>query len=79
MGRKKNRKRLVWGIVLCALIAGMIPYWFKRDKETNDMEIRSLLWGMKKFTVDGKQHFAFAMPSSGLDNEEKIAEALKKV
>ena len=79
MGRKINRKRHVWGIVLCALIAGMIPYRFRRDKETNDMEIRSLLWGMKKFTVDGKQHFAFAMPSSGLDNEGKIAEALKKV
>lgn len=77
MGKKKNRKRLVWGIVNCALVAGLIPYRFRRDKETDDMEIRSLLWGVKKFTVDGKQHFAFAMPSSGLDNEEKIAEALK--
>ena len=61
---KKNRKRLVWGIVICALVAGLIPYRFRRDKETDDLEIRSLLWGVKKFTADGKQHLAFAMPSS---------------
>ena len=34
------------------------------------MEVRSLLWGMKKFTVDGKQHLAFGMPSSQLDRVE---------
>ncbi len=77
MGRKKNGKRIVWGVVLCALVAGLIPYRFKRDKETNDMEVRSLLWGMKKFTVDGKQHFAFGMPSSQLDFvEDKLRKSL---
>jgi len=47
MDKKKNRKRLVWGIVICALVAGLIPYRFRRDKETDDLEIRSLLWGVK--------------------------------
>ena len=37
------------------------------------VEIRSLLWGMKKIpkgVADDKEHLFFAIPASGLDQEE---------
>ena len=49
----------------------MIPYRFKKDAETNALEVRSLLWGVRKTPCEGKDQWAFAIPPSGLDMEEE--------
>lgn len=59
-------------IALGALVLSAIPYQFKKDEKTGAVEVRSLLWGWKK-TPRGegetKDHYSFAMPASGLDDD----------
>ena len=65
--------KFIGGAVLGALIVSAIPYKFSKDEETGTVEIRSLLWGMKKIpkgVADDKEHLFFAIPASGLDQEE---------
>ena len=65
--------KFIGGAVLGALIVSAIPYKFNKDEETGTVEIRSLLWGMKKIpkgVADDKEHLFFAIPASGLDQEE---------
>lgn len=65
--------KFIGGAVLGALIVSAIPYKFSKDEETGTIEIRSLLWGMKKIpkgVADDKEHLFFAIPASGLDQEE---------
>lgn len=65
--------KFIGGAVLGALIVSAIPYKFNKDEETGTVEIRSLLWGMKKIpkgVSDDKEHLFFAIPASGLDQEE---------
>ena len=65
--------KFIGGAVLGALIVSAIPYQFSKDEETGTVEIRSLLWGMKKIpkgAADDKEHLFFAIPASGLDQEE---------
>ena len=65
--------KFIGGAVLGALIVSAIPYKFSKDEETGTVEIRSLLWGMKKIpkgAADDKEHLFFAIPASGLDQEE---------
>ena len=65
--------KFIGGAVLGALIVSAIPYKFSKDEETGTVEIRSLLWGMKKIpkgVSDDKEHLFFAIPASGLDQEE---------
>ena len=65
--------KFIGGAVLGALIVSAIPYQFSKDEETGTVEIRSLLWGMKKIpkgVADDKEHLFFAIPASGLDQEE---------
>ena len=47
---KNNMKHrsFIRGIVLGVLLASVIPYSVKKDKETGTVEVRSLLWGVKK-------------------------------
>lgn len=72
--------KFIGGAVLGALIVSAIPYKFSKDEETGTVEIRSLLWGMRKIpkgVADDKEHLFFAIPASGLDQkeaEETIAE-----
>ena len=66
--------KFIGGAVLGALIVSAIPYQFSKDEETGTVEIRSLLWGMKKIpkgVADDKEHLFFAIPASGLDQEEE--------
>ena len=65
--------KFIGGAVLGALIVSAIPYKFSKDEETRTVEIRSLLWGMKKIpkgVADDKEHLFFAIPASGLGQEE---------
>lgn len=65
--------KFIGGAVLGALIVSAIPYKFSKDEETGTVEIRSLLWGMKKIpkgVADDKEHLFFAIPASGLEQEE---------
>ena len=54
------------------LVFSMIPYRFKKDAETDALEVRSLLWGVRKTPVGGKDQWAFAIPPSGLDMEADV-------
>ncbi|MBR4655795.1 MAG: hypothetical protein IKO68_04285 [Oscillospiraceae bacterium] len=55
---------------LCALALSAIPYQIKRDKEAGTLEVRSLLWGLRKIPGEEKDHISFAIPAAGLDEEE---------
>ncbi len=68
--KKKTIRKLIGRTVLGALLLSAIPYRFIRDEETGTVEIRSLLWALRKTPGaegENKDHFAFAMPPSGLD------------
>ena len=73
---KEKEKRLTLvqtfsRMALCLMAAGMIPYRFNKDEETGGLEVRSLLWGVRKTPCEGKDRWAFAIPPSGLDMEEE--------
>ncbi|MBP5295389.1 MAG: hypothetical protein J6Y95_06690 [Lachnospiraceae bacterium] len=64
--------KVIGNLILAALIVSSIPYQFKKDSETGALEIRSLLWGFRKTPRKGgetKDHYAFAIPPSGLNYE----------
>lgn len=65
-------KKIIGRAALGALVLSAIPYQFKKDEETGEMEIRSLLWGWKKTPPaqgEEKAHVTFAIPSTGLNSE----------
>ena len=62
--------KLIGGAALGALVLSAIPYKFTKDEETGAREIRSLLWAWRKTPAregETKDHYAFAIPPSGLD------------
>ena len=62
--------KMIGVAALGALVLAAIPYKFKKDEETGVREIRSLLWAWRKTPAregETKDHYAFAMPPSGLD------------
>ena len=61
--------KIIARICLGAVAVSLIPYRFKRDKEAHTMEVRSLLFGVKKTPGEDKDHYTFAIPSSGLDED----------
>ncbi len=66
----KRRKKTILGILLATFLVSLIPYRFRRDEETGAVEIRSLLWAWRKTPRregETKDHYAFAIPPSGLD------------
>lgn len=68
--KKKKIFRLLGRAALGALLLSAVPYRFVRDEETGTVEVRSLLWALRKTPrTEGetKDHFAFAIPPSGLD------------
>ena len=74
MKRRKNRKKTILGIILAAFLVSLIPYRFRKDEETGAVEIRSLLWAWRKTPRregETRDHYAFAMPPSGLDYVDK--------
>lgn len=70
--------KIIGRAILGALAASVIPYQIKKDKQTGTVEVRSLLWGLKKTPHkegEKKDHYAFAIPASGLDQlDEKESE-----
>jgi len=40
--------KIIGGVALGALAASLIPYRFRKDKETGEFELGALLWGLKK-------------------------------
>ena len=67
--------KIIGKICLGALAVSLIPYRWKVDSEARTMEVRSLLLGVKKLPGADKDHYAFAIPASGLD--EDLAEKEK--
>ncbi|MBR0113835.1 MAG: hypothetical protein IJM11_01485 [Firmicutes bacterium] len=63
MKRGKNLGRVALGI----LILSAVPYRIKVDKAAHTVEVRSLLWGFQKTPGEDKNHYAFAIPASGLE------------
>ena len=62
--------KIIGVAALGALVLSAIPYKFTKDEETGVREIRSLLWAWRKTPAregETKDHYAFAMPPSGLD------------
>ena len=67
--------KIIGKICLGALAVSLIPYRWKVDSEARTMEVRSLLLGVKKLPGAGKDHYAFAIPASGLDEDLTEKEA----
>ena len=60
-------------MALGAFLVSLIPYRVQKDEETGVVEIRSLLWACRKTPPkegEEKGNYAFAIPPSGLDDEE---------
>lgn len=61
--------KIIGRVALGALALSVVPYQFKKDEETGSIEVRSLLWALKK-TPHGegedKDHYTFAIPPSGI-------------
>ena len=71
---KTVRRTAAWALAL-----SVIPYQINKDEKTGILEVRSLLWGLKKIPPkEGEENgrTVFAIPASGLDKEE--AEPPKK-
>ena len=64
----------IGGLVVGALAASSIPYEIKRDEENGIVEMRSLLWAWKKTPGEDKNHYAFAIPPSGLNMQPEATE-----
>ena len=60
-------KKVIVLFCLGAFAASIIPYRIRNDKEAGTLEVRSLLWGVKKTPGEGKDHYSIAIPSSELD------------
>ena len=63
-------KKIIGIFCLGALSACMIPYRFKKDSEAGTLEVRSLLWGVRKTYGESKNYYSFAIPASGLDFDD---------
>ena len=67
-----NIGKILGRTALCAMVLAVTPYQIKKDKETGTLELRSLLWGVRKTPGEEKDHYSFAIPGTGLDEEEKV-------
>ena len=70
MKKKTRTGKLMLRAALGALILSAVPYSIRKDEEAGTVEIRSLLWGLKKkrrAEGEEKDHYAFAIPASALD------------
>ena len=56
--------KIIGRVALGALALSVVPYQFKKDEETGSIEVRSLLWALKK-TPHGegedKDHYTFEL------------------
>lgn len=68
-----NIAKYIGKIALGALGVSLIPFLVKRDREAGTVEVRSLLWGVKKFPGKDKDHYDFAIPPSALDRHFQAA------
>ena len=80
-----NFGKVIRRVALGVLALTVVPYRIKKDKEANTLEVRSLLWGVKKTPGEEKDHITFSIPGSGLDanpavetSEEEPEEAPKE-
>ncbi|MBR6376615.1 MAG: hypothetical protein IKS05_02505 [Oscillospiraceae bacterium] len=67
--------KIVGKIALGALVASLIPYRIRSDKETGTCELRSLLWGVKKTPGAEKNSYTVSIPGSALNSKEEEPEA----
>ena len=65
-------RKIIGTACLVAFAASVIPYSIKRDDESGTLEVRSLLWGMRKTPGEDRDTYAFAIPSSGLDESDEL-------
>ena len=67
------KKSFIAGMAFGAFLVSVTPYNVQTDEETGVVEIRSLLWALRKTPPkegEEKGGYAFAIPPSGLDDEE---------
>ncbi len=67
------KKSFIGGMALGAFLVSLIPYRVQTDEKTGVVETRSLLWAWRKTPPkegEEKGSYAFAIPPSGLDDEE---------
>ena len=67
------KKSFIGGMAFGAFLVSLIPYRVQTDEKTGVVEIRSLLWAWRKTPPEegeGKGSYTFAVPPSGLDDEE---------
>ncbi len=67
------KKSFIGGMALGAFLVSLIPYRVQTDEKTGVVEIRSLLWAWRTIPPkegEEKGSYAFAIPPSGLDDEE---------
>ena len=61
-------------IIGMALLAGLIPYRVKTDKESGEVEVGALLWGVKKTPMEGKDNYTVEMLPFMKSGEEAAEE-----
>ena len=67
------KKFSIGKIIGLALIAGLVPYKFKKDEETGAFEVGGLLWSVKKTPGEEKDNYTInIIPIVG--NKEEPAE-----
>ena len=64
-------KKVIVLFCLGAFVASIIPYRIRNDKKAGTLEVRSLLWGVKKTPGAEKDSYTVAVPGSGLDEKEE--------
>ncbi len=63
-------RKAIGRAALGAFAVSVIPYRVKKDEGTGTLEIRSLLWGVRKTPAkegEKKDRYEIAIPGSGLD------------
>ncbi len=70
--------KILSGIGAAALVASVVPYYFKQDKEAGTFEMGGLLWNLKKTPGEEKANYTLEvlpmLKGKEADEEEPVAE-----
>ena len=61
--------KIIGGGAALALLLSVIPYQVRKDEASGAVEVRSLLWGVRKTPGGETDRYTFAIPGSGLNEE----------
>lgn len=71
----KKLAKILGGVCLGALTAGLIPFRFKRDRESGSFEVGSLLWAVKKTPGEEKDTYTVELLPGIGGKDEPAADA----